>query len=63
MSKTNKKKTFNKVSAVKSNARDRVGMPKSSFVIQPKNEKIPRFKKSWRDYCIENDMEEDDINE
>ena len=44
-----KKNTFSKVSAVKSNARDRIGMPKASFVITPKSEKPSKYKPSLRD--------------
>lgn len=47
MSKSRKPEKFSKVSAVKSNARDRVGTPKASFVITPKNQRPPRYKKSW----------------
>jgi hypothetical protein len=49
MAKSKKKDTFSKVSAVKSNARDRVGTPKASFVITPKNQRPPRFKPNWTD--------------
>jgi hypothetical protein len=49
MSKSIKKQTFSKVSAVKSNARDRVGTPKASFVITPKNQRPSRYKNSWVD--------------
>ena len=45
---TNKKqKKFSKVAAVKSNARERVGNPKASFVITPKTKRNPRYKENW----------------
>jgi len=53
MAKSRKKQTFSKVSAVKSNARDRVGTPKASFVITPKNQRPSRYKKTWRDVLDE----------
>ena len=42
-----KRQKFSKVAAVKSNARDRVGTPKASFVITPKNQRPSRFKETW----------------
>lgn len=45
----NLKDIFSKVAQVKSNARDRVGTPKASFVITPKSEKPPKYKPSLRD--------------
>ena len=43
----NKKDVFSVVSAVKSNARDRVGTPKSSFAITPKADKPERHKRNF----------------
>jgi hypothetical protein len=45
-SKIRKSKKFSIVAAVKSNARDRIGTPKASFVIEPKSKKATRFKKT-----------------
>ncbi len=53
MSKNKKLKPFSKVSAVKSNARDRVGQPKSTQIIIPKFDKSPKYKKSLRDLIDE----------
>jgi hypothetical protein len=49
----NKKQTFSKVAAVKSNARDRVGTPKASFAITPKTQRPSRYKKTWVDVLDE----------
>jgi len=59
MSRSKKKDVFSKVAAVKSNARDRIGMPKSSFVITPKSEKPARYKPSLRD-LLRDDYENED---
>jgi len=50
-SKIRKEKKFDVGAAVRLNARDRIGTPKASFVITPKNEREPRHKKSWEEYC------------
>jgi len=42
-----KKDVFSVVAAVKSNARDRIGTPKASFVITPKNQRSPRYKEKF----------------
>jgi hypothetical protein len=69
MSKTKRKnnnKTFSAVTAVKSNARDRVGTPKASFTITPKSEKPSRFKTRrfnipiTPDFTSEDEYENDD---
>jgi hypothetical protein len=59
MSRT-KKDVFSKVSAVKSNARDRIGTPKASFAITPKRDKEPRYKTSLKD-LLSDDDEKDDL--
>ena len=56
-SKIHKEKKFDVGAAVRANARDRIGTPKSSFIIIPKNERAPRHKKSWDEY-IENEFDE-----
>lgn len=64
MSKSKKPEKFSKVSAVKSNARDRVGMPKPSTVITPKNKRAPKYKEDlltecpWRDDLFDEEWEE-----
>ena len=57
---SNKRKAgkFSKVAAVKSNARDRVGTPKASFVITPKSKRPSRYKPSWIDFLDEEDASE-----
>ena len=50
-SKLKKEKKFDVGAAVRSNARDRVGTPKASFAITPKNEREPRHKKTWQEFC------------
>jgi hypothetical protein len=57
MSRSRRRQTFSKVTAVKSNARDRIGSPKATFIITPKNKRPERFEKSW----IENLDEEEEI--
>ena len=49
MAKNRKNRKFDKVAAVKSNARDRVGTPKTTEVITPKNKREPKYKESWID--------------
>lgn len=48
-----KKDVFSKVKAVKSNARDRVGTPKSSFAIPAKADKPARYKTTLRNLLID----------
>ena len=60
MAKSRKRDTFNKVSAVKSNSRDRIGTPKASFVITPKTERKPKYKENWSNVATWNDVYVDD---
>ena len=62
MSRSRKKDVFSKVVAVKSNARDRIGTPKPSFVITPKSEKPSRYKPSLRD-LLQDDYENENKDE
>jgi hypothetical protein len=58
-----KKDVFSKVSAVKSNARDRIGTPKASFAITPKKDRALRYKPSYRDLIHADYEEETEENE
>lgn len=47
MSRSKRLPKFDKVAAVKSNARDRVGTPKATQIITPKVKRKPKYKKDW----------------
>jgi hypothetical protein len=57
-SKLPKKKRFDVVAAVKSNARDRIGTPRESFIIPSKKNRPSKYKKKVSE-LIENPFDDE----